>query len=155
MKEKLLNLLNNSYSPYSNFKVACIVVTKDNKEFIGVNVENSSYGATICAERSAILSAISNGYKKHDFEKLYVMCDSLKISKRLGTRHRAALGISEEMDSISIIVSEETGRVSLAIGGELYYNMSIDEVKMRLLDELKPKSTLTLQEGENLDEEEK
>ena len=59
------------------------------------------------------------------------------------------------MDSISIIVSEETGRVSLAIGGELYYNMSIDEVKMRLLDELKPKSTLTLQEGENLDEEEK
>lgn len=80
MKEKLLNLLNNSYSPYSNFKVACIVVTKDNKEFVGVNVENSSYGATICAERSAILSAISNGYKKHDFEKLYVMCDSLKIS---------------------------------------------------------------------------
>ncbi len=81
--------------------------------------------------------------------------DSLKISKRLGTRHRAALGISEEMDSISIIVSEETGRVSLAIGGELYYNMSIDEVKMRLLDELKPKSALTYEEGEDLDEEEK
>ena len=81
--------------------------------------------------------------------------DRLKISKRLGTRHRAALGISEEMDSISIIVSEETGRVSLAIGGELYYNMSIDEVKMRLLDELKPKSVLTYDEGEDINEEEK
>lgn len=81
--------------------------------------------------------------------------DSLKISKRLGTRHRAALGISEEMDCISIIVSEETGRVSLAIGGELYYNMTIDEVKMRLLEELKPKSTFieNIEGGEDDEEE--
>ena len=39
---------------------------KDGKEFVGVNVENAAYGASICAERSAILSAISNGYKKYD-----------------------------------------------------------------------------------------
>lgn len=80
MKEKLINLLNNSYSPYSNFRVASIAVMKDGTEFMGVNVENSSYGATICAERSAILSAISNGYKRYDFERLYVMVDSSKIS---------------------------------------------------------------------------
>ena len=81
--------------------------------------------------------------------------DSVKISKRLGTRHRAALGISEEMDSISIVVSEETGRLSLAIGGELYYNMTIDEIKIRLLEELRPKSSLTYEEEEEeLDEEE-
>ncbi len=80
MKEKLLKLLNNSYSPYSNFKVSSIVVMKDGKEFTGVNVENSSYGAAICAERNAITTAISNGYKKNDFEKLYVMCDSEKVS---------------------------------------------------------------------------
>lgn len=79
MKEKLLKLLENSYSPYSNFRVASILITKDGKEFNGVNVENASYGASICAERSAIVSAISNGYKKHDFEKLYVMCDNEKI----------------------------------------------------------------------------
>lgn len=79
MKEKLLKLLENSYSPYSNFRVAAILVTKDGKEFNGINVENASYGASICAERSAIVSAISNGYKKHDFEKLYVMCDNEKI----------------------------------------------------------------------------
>ena len=66
MKEQLINLLKNSYSPYSNFRVASIAVMKDGKQFKGVNVENASYGACICAERSAIVSAISNGYKKHD-----------------------------------------------------------------------------------------
>lgn len=79
MREKLLNLLENSYSPYSNFKVASIAVMKDGCEFSGVNVENASYGASICAERSAILSAISAGYKRYNFEKLYVMCDNDKI----------------------------------------------------------------------------
>ena len=52
---------------------------KDGTEFNGVNVENASYGGAICAERSAIVSAISAGYKKHDFEKMYVMCDNEKI----------------------------------------------------------------------------
>ena len=79
MKNKLIKLLDNSYSPYSHFRVAAIVVMKDGKEFNGVNVENASYGASICAERSAIVSAISAGYKKHDFETLYVMCDNDKI----------------------------------------------------------------------------
>lgn len=79
MREKLLKLLENSYSPYSKFRVASIVVMKDGKEFSGVNVENASYGASICAERSAIVNAISYGYKRYDFDKLYVMCDSDKI----------------------------------------------------------------------------
>lgn len=80
MKDKLLKLLNNSYSPYSKFRVASIVVMKDGTEFNGVNVENASYGAAICAERSAIVSAISAGYKRYDFKEIYVMCDSPKIS---------------------------------------------------------------------------
>ena len=70
--------------------------------------------------------------------------DNLKISKRLGTRHRAALGISETGDSISLIVSEETGRLSVAIGGELNYNLTLDEVKMILLEELRPKNSILL-----------
>ena len=60
---------------------------------------------------------------------------SSKINKRLGTRHRAALGISEETDCISLVVSEETGRLSVAIKGELYYNLSIDDVRIMLIDE--------------------
>lgn len=75
--------------------------------------------------------------------------DNVKISKRLGTRHRAALGISEEMDCISLIVSEETGRLSIAIGGELFYNLSVDEVKLKLLDELRPKKVILDEEAYN------
>jgi cytidine deaminase len=80
MEEKLLKLLSNSYSPYSKFRVASIVVMKDGKEFGGVNVENASYGATICAERNAMFKAISEGYKPHDFESIYIMCDTDHIS---------------------------------------------------------------------------
>ena len=65
--------------------------------------------------------------------------DNVKISKRLGTRHRAALGISEEMDCISLVVSEETGRLSMAVGGELFYNLTLEELRLKLLEELRPK----------------
>lgn len=62
------------------------------------------------------------------------------ISKRLGTRHRAALGIAEESDAIVLIVSEETGRISIAVEGELKYNLTLEEFRMTLVDELKPKT---------------
>ena len=65
----------------------------------------------------------------------------MKFSKRLGTRHRAAIGISEESDAIAILVSEETGRISVAINGDLNYNLSLEEAKLLILDELKPKKT--------------
>lgn len=64
------------------------------------------------------------------------------ISRKLGTRHRAALGIAEETDAIALIVSEENGRISIAKEGELYYNLSIDDFRIMLLDSLNPKSTV-------------
>lgn len=79
MREKLTNLLNNTYAKYSNFRVSAIVVMRDGKEIPGVNVENASYGSTICAERVAITGAIAKGYKKGDFKELHVMCDSDKL----------------------------------------------------------------------------
>lgn len=87
-------------------------------------------------------AVIIQGDKITSAGAVFPTSDNVKISKRLGTRHRAALGISEEMDCISLIVSEETGRLSIAIGGELYYNLTIDEVKIKLLDELKPKKMI-------------
>ena len=74
--------------------------------------------------------------------------ENSKVIKRLGTRHRAALGIAEITDCISLIVSEETGRLSMAINGELHYNLTPDEIKVMLLEELSPKKSLVIEEEE-------
>ena len=60
------------------------------------------------------------------------LTDSLSISKDLGTRHRAAVGISEVSDSLTMVVSEETGKVSIAMGGELYRNVDAEFLKNKL-----------------------
>lgn len=78
--------------------------------------------------------------------------NSSKLNKRLGTRHRAALGIAEETDCISLVVSEETGRISIAVKGELFYNLSLDDVRMMLIDELRPRNEN--EETIEIDEEE-
>lgn len=77
MEQKLKELLNNAYAPYSKYRVAAILKTEDDKLFTGVNVENASFGATICAERVAITKAVSEGYR--NFKELYIMVDSEKI----------------------------------------------------------------------------
>ena len=77
MKEKLNELIKNSYAPYSKMHFACIVQTETGNLYNGVNVENASYGGSICAERNAINNAISNGEKK--FKALYLMGDSQKL----------------------------------------------------------------------------
>ncbi len=96
---------------------------------------------------------IIQGDKITSARAVFPTSDNLKISKRLGTRHRAALGISELTDCISLVVSEETGRLSVAIGGELHYNLSADEVKLLLLDGLRPKQTMTLSDEEEEEDE--
>ncbi|MCQ2504741.1 MAG: cytidine deaminase [Saccharofermentans sp.] len=71
--------LKKSYSPYSNYPVSAAVVTHDSEVFTGVNIENASYGATVCAERTAIFKAVSAGKRKGDLKALYVMVGSGKI----------------------------------------------------------------------------
>ncbi len=71
---KLENLLKKSYSPYSEFKVACILEDPEGNLYEGVNIENASYGATICAERSAIANAVTKGVRK--IVSAYVMTSS-------------------------------------------------------------------------------
>ena len=85
---------------------------------------------------------------------MFPTSSSQKINKRLGTRHRAALGLAEETDAICIVVSEETGRISVALKGELLYNLTLDDTRMLLIDELRPKQDIEFNEDDEIDEEE-
>lgn len=60
------------------------------------------------------------------------LSDNMELSKELGTRHRAAVGVSEVSDSLTIVVSEETGAISLAMDGTLYRNVDADFLKSKL-----------------------
>ena len=64
------------------------------------------------------------------------LSDNLGLSKELGTRHRAGVGVSEATDSVTVIVSEETGRISMAKEGKLERNLNADELKAKLQQEL-------------------
>lgn len=64
------------------------------------------------------------------------LSESPFISKELGTRHRAALGISEVTDSITIVISEETGNISITKNGELHHNLSLDVLREMLTKHL-------------------
>ena len=75
------------------------------------------------------------------------------VNKKLGTRHRAALGVAEETDAIALVVSEETGRISIACDNYLHYNLTIEEFKNMLMEELKPKMEVFYDADESEGEE--
>ncbi len=82
LKEKLIReafaAKENSYSPYSNFQVGAALLVSSGKIYTGANVENASYGAGICAERSAAVKAVSEGEREF---KAIVVTGALKASK--------------------------------------------------------------------------
>ena len=87
-KEEVLKLafkaMGNAYAPYSNYHVGACVVTKDGSTFLGANIENASFGATNCGERSAIFAAYSNGYRKEDIEAIAIVTDGYRIGAPCG-----------------------------------------------------------------------
>lgn len=82
--ELAFKAMDNAYAPYSNYHVGACVVCKDGKYFLGANIENASYGATICGERNAIFAAYSNGYRKDDIEALAIVTDGGRVGAPCG-----------------------------------------------------------------------
>ncbi len=103
-----------AYAPYSNFKVGAAVLTSNGKIFSGCNIENSSYGLSICAERTAIFNAVSSGYR--EFTKIAVVTDSDTPSSPCGACRQV---IFEFGDDIEVIMSNLKGDMRIARIDEL------------------------------------
>ncbi|MFQ3550351.1 MAG: cytidine deaminase [Armatimonadota bacterium] len=91
----------NAYAPYSNYKVGCSVLVQSNKIYTGCNVENASYGLTVCAERVAILKAVSEGEK--EITALAVVAEEEKIVSPCGACLQVMAEFSSKDDELIII----------------------------------------------------
>jgi cytidine deaminase len=78
------NVLQNSYSPYSKFKVAAALRLKNGEIITGVNVENASFGLTNCAERSALFTAYTKGYRKEDIAEILITTEQKQLISPCG-----------------------------------------------------------------------
>ena len=76
--------MKNAYAPYSKYHVGACILTDDGKTFYGANIENASFGATNCAERSAVFSAYSNGYQKDRIVAIAIVTDGNRIGAPCG-----------------------------------------------------------------------
>jgi cytidine deaminase len=91
----------NSYSPYSNYKVGAAILTKSGEIFTGTNIENASYPASVCAERVALFKAISEGFK--EFEALAIYAEGECLPFPCGICRQV---IREFTDDLPIIVAK-------------------------------------------------
>lgn len=117
--------MGNAYAPYSGFSVGAALLTTEGEIFTGCNVENSSFGATICAERCAVLKAISEGYTS--FDKIAIVSSGNELTYPCGVCRQF---LSEFMDNDSEIILEDgDGIIKVYTLGELIpfaFNLSKD-----------------------------
>ncbi len=116
--KELLDLANKSYSPYSNFQVSAVVVTKDGREYKGINIENASFGATICAERSALSAAITEGHSGNDIIEVHLIgkpadcpVDKIPFTTPCGICRQVISELTNDNVKVVVYQSEEQFRV--------------------------------------------
>jgi cytidine deaminase len=94
-----------AYSPYSNILVGAALLTSDGKIFTGCNVENSNYSATICAERTAVVKAVSEGYR--DFQAIAIIADRPVPTSPCGVCRQVLSQFNREMPVIMATVRND------------------------------------------------
>lgn len=118
-REELLALArrarDRAYAPYSNFKVGAVVECADGSVFTGCNIENSSYGLTICAERVALGKAISEGAA--DFVRVVVIADAHSPVPPCGACRQVILELCGK--DVEVVMANLQGQVESRTAGEL------------------------------------
>ncbi|MDO8123372.1 MAG: cytidine deaminase [Candidatus Hermodarchaeota archaeon] len=106
------NAQKNAYAPFSQFKVGAALLTDNGKIYSGCNVENSTYGATNCAERTAIFTAVCDGAR--NFQKIVVVTDREDPVMPCGICRNVLFEFSPKMEIIAVGASGNTERIQLS-----------------------------------------
>ncbi len=109
--EKAKEVSRKAYAPYSNYKVGAALLTKSGKVYTGCNIENSSYGLTNCAERTAVFKAVSEG--EMEFEEMVIYADSPNLPTPCGACRQVLSEFSTEL-KITIISNKEQMETSIS-----------------------------------------
>ena len=122
-----------AYVPYSGFHVGAALLCKDGTIFTGCNIENSAYGPTNCAERTAIFKAVSEGYR--EFKAIAIISDSKELTSPCGVCRQVMAEFCEP--DFEVIMLSCDGRYGSATLEELLpYAFSLKEEKLATAPEL-------------------
>ena len=96
LKKRAMTALSNAYSPYSGIKVAAAVLAEGGAVYTGVNIENASYGLTVCAERNAVMNAVGDGAGK--LLEMAVVTDSPAVKSPCGSCRQVLLEFAPDLE---------------------------------------------------------
>ena len=114
---KAKGVLPNSYSGYSNFKVAAALRLKNGEVITGVNVENASFGLTNCAERSALFTAYSQGYRKDDIAEILITTEQKEFISPCGACRQVMRELMPEDAKVHLTTTD--GKTKTVLNKEL------------------------------------
>jgi cytidine deaminase len=103
-----------AYAPYSKFAVGALIMVKDGRRFAGCNVENVSYGLTICAERSAVYAAVAAGCR--EFDQIFIAADTAEPVSSCGAFRQV---LAEFAPNLKVISSNFHGKTAVWRHSEL------------------------------------
>lgn len=117
--------MENAYVPYSKFKVGAALLDKEGNVHLGCNIENAAYGATNCAERTALFSAVAKGIK--EFEKIAVVASSKDYASPCGICRQVLFEFMPDGDVI--LDSDEKGMIKYKVRELLPLGFSSADLK--------------------------
>ena len=117
--------MENAYAPYSHFKVGAALLAKDGTVFKGCNIENASYGAKNCAERTAIFKAVSEGYR--EFEAIAIVASSGEYAAPCGICRQVLFEFLP--DGKVILDSNEKGMMIFSVQELLPFGFRGEDIK--------------------------
>lgn len=109
---KAIEVAGRAYAIYSNFHVGAVLVGADGRIFAGCNVENISYGLTICAERNAVFSAVASGCR--EFTKIVVATDTIEPASPCGACRQVLAEFNPDMEVVLANFSGKSIRYKLS-----------------------------------------